>query len=348
MKLLTTPEEVAELWKCPGFIPAFHFIFNPDYDRQAVLFDSVQMRGALLPAREIGTQNMYLADIAAGDDRFIYLSPVRPASGLRISPNFGFVFDARDLITHGAYVNRVDLLGVYLMVAAEAFEPYVGPMRAAWLADMLHQTLSQQLQVDITETLGRWTAGMAAPPARTFEEYYGFVAGTLEKVTTDPKWRREGKRAYDLVEEYADSICAATREVFDRAQTNIRKRATAYTRRYNETQGVVDAPADRCLVAVNDMLDRNASYKQLRNLPTPEILWPGALPLARAVAAIALPRQAQNLQHGIRWPTTLFNELCQMAPTAMSRRRSLAGEAADLDAPLWPDMTDRAARFTSW
>lgn len=123
-------------------------LLQPEYHKRIFShvterYQSIHREGALLPA--LSTPSIlekegrkFPLDHLAGDTRFVFLSVGRrywlPVDGL----NYGFIFDAEDLLQRGAILRTHDLMSNYEEALEEAvtkFAPFLEP--SSWPAEQL-------------------------------------------------------------------------------------------------------------------------------------------------------------------------------------------------------------------
>lgn len=367
MRILRTPAEVAELWLCPGFVPALHFTDIGDGSR-GQRFEMIRRSGALQPARVVGTQNMTGLDVLAGDDGYVFLTPIHPPDTLSRFLRFGFVFDAEDLIASGAIVGETDLL--------PAYETRIAKMLTAKYGYRVGQELTRVLDANYLDTLREDFAERYAILARKdarrprplpVDELLNIITENLQQLSAT---RYHGEAALQYIVGYAEYVCGVMHKVLDTITPNaetlapdfivqaaVRSKYMSKNARSVEALARADSAVELCVESLRrTVLDQKilapffvSGAGMMRKIETPEILWPGALPIDRAVALIMLP-EWEGTTTGLRWPAGISYVPCQRfinpAPTAGLGARSRAareGTYPDIDIDIDP----RALRFVS-
>ena len=304
--LLTLKDEVIQLWLCGNFIPAFHFVHGYDHGQQKARFQQVLDSGYLRPAAEVGAQNMYILDVLAGDDNNVFLSAVRPAQGMGGGTNFGFIFNALDLIQRGALLNEHDLLRDYEHATQEVAGRY-------YYSDSAHSASIYGRQRNTPEDRERFlsyqpwssTGGGRAPAIR---EFLPEIVAAL--VAVQNKSRFVGDEAARELSLWAGKICGDANTLLDMAKSHVESQSEAFRKWYaNAMQrwhGKRRPRREACASAArNTVAGEQLIHEVMFNSP-PELLWPGRLPLDLAVAAFAIPSR----HHGFSWPDDLFRLAC--------------------------------------
>jgi len=307
--------QVARLWLCEDFIPAFHFVFGWPHKARP-RYKAIRKTDALLPAAEVGRLGLYVLDVLAGDDQYNFLAPVKRPLGIADPICYGFVFDAEQLIEQGALVGTEDLLITYRKIVwsitgKHGFDgDHVGVLG--------HQKFTPEaMQEFLSYTSGRsW--GEDWSQRKRLDVHLGEMLDAFREA--QQRTRKSGMEALEALRDWAASICADVHYVLEKAAE------------YGQTPEFHESflrhlehfphwgPGKICGNTLRDSVAGDTRYLNLTVTPTygkltssPEILWRGRLPLGLARAAIELPCvvRSDGLYGGLSWPDDLFGLLCR-------------------------------------
>lgn len=346
MRVIRSVAEIAELWTCPGFVPAFHFAFGYDYAAQEAKFQKILATGTLLPAALIGTQNMFLLDVMAEDDSYVFLSPARPPRGMGGS-SFGFVFDANKLVQNGAVVGKDDLLEDYEREAVKTLKKYYGPNTSYEIGgDILRRRNTEDTNNQLKRAITYANQYVENP--LTLDEFWRVIKDALTAYALDPRHRSTGDHAQKMLDNFANELCGRMRGLLAKGAEKIRTSAADF-REWSESyvrQGRDWTATEICRRAIRDTMASDPNFDKLSMGDVPELLWPGELPVDTAVAFIALdPPEKGLLYRSAHFPDDLFKLLCDETPSTLGRasRRS-SYRPRLIDQPASEDAL-RARRF---
>lgn len=305
MRLLSRKEDVIRLWLCDKFIPAFHFVHGKDHDEQKDRFDRIRNAGYLRPGNEVGSSNMYILDLLASDDQYVFLSAVRPAMGLGAGTDFGFVFNAVELLQNGAVYGEGDLLRDYERAVQVVAARYFYPDDAHTAAFHAHQRSTYENR----DKFFNFT-GWGRDKQTKVWEFLPEIVDALTEIQT--KSRFTGSAAIDQLMTWARISCTGVRDLLAMAQGNLEAASPAFRSWFAITMRSRPRPSRReaCSWALRNVIASEPLMHQVQFGGSPEILWPGRLPIDRAVYAFALPKAGGRLFTGFSWIDDLFRLAC--------------------------------------
>lgn len=310
MERLRTRADIAHLWTCPGFIPAVHLIYGSTHEEQAAKFDRIADYGALLPARDVSSQNMFGLDRLAGDDAYVFLSAGQPAKGLHGGTDFGFVFDAVDLVRNGAVLGEEDLLHSYEGTVRSTLAQYFGQDSASGLTGILRQAgeIDQEAIVKALGYANRWLEQRLS-----LDDFWSLVNQALESVAAT---RLHGRAAQQALGQWAKQACRDARRLIQMAGREVEAGSDRFQNWYRDRirlrEGRENA-YDMCVAAARNTVAADKLYLNVSLRSPPELLWPGPLEVARAVAVIELPASKDGGRRnytGFYFPDDLFTASC--------------------------------------
>lgn len=310
MEILRDIREVAELWLCERFVPAFHFVFGwPNITKPK--FDAIRRAGALLPAGEIGRSGLFVLDVLAGDDRYNFLAAVGRPMGIGQPICYGFVFDAEQLIAEGAYLGAGDLLLEYARAAkkiaeADGFDP-----------DQINALGRTKFSPEAMRRFVEYHSGRSwgESERKPLADLIPVMVAAFHEIQSQNRFA--GRRALTELHTWARPVCNKMNAVIDLAPTLLHSEEfhEEFVRRYDDDffkwgKGLA------CKVALRDIFYRQQGTVvpwELRG--PPEILWRGRLPLNKAVAAfdIGCRLDDSGVRGGLDWPDDIFSLFCPRA-----------------------------------
>jgi hypothetical protein len=289
VRVLRDSREVAQLWLCERFVPAFHFTSG----RDPAKFRQIMRTGALIPSAGIGRDNLFNYDVLAGDDNYVFLSVNVPSPGGTTPPQYGFVFDALQLVQEGALVGQGDMLYQYGVELAAILRKH------NWNLDQIgsatnagHQRFTpESMQFFLQRRNSFWSDDLGNP-----DKVINHIPELIEGMTRlQNDFRYSGKPATDLVVRWAEKVCAYTRGIVEDS-------AKIYRSYAKDRSHPPDAEErSKC----RSLLHLRAIGRKLTVRDSPELLWPGRLPLSKAIAAISL-----SDNDSLFYPDTLTHLFC--------------------------------------
>lgn len=299
LQILHTVEEVIELCLCQSYVPAFHFVFGYQ-GADAQRFKSIMRGGHLKPATEAGNESMFIYDVLAGDDQFVFLAPVRTPMGMGGGSQYGFIFDADELLSRGAVYGKSDLLSSYEKAAYSVFERHYLPQTAHEATLLGRQRNRPREREEFLAFQPRW--GHHDDPVAVSSLLPELVSA-LQDVQAK---RFAGDAARSALSEWAQRICAASQQLVAEARKNVSMHDEKFLRHYEGYASYSDwSEHKQCYVAARDSVAGSRLYTSTVVTSNPEILWPGRLPIGIARAAFMLPEG----EH-ISWPDDIFRLAC--------------------------------------
>jgi hypothetical protein len=298
--ILTTVEQVAQLWTCKDFVPAFHFIYGwQGSDKQK--FKSIMRGGHLKTASEVGNESMFIYDVMAGDDQLVFLSTIRTPRGMGGGSRYGLIFDAHELIDKGALFGSGDLLSEYDEAAHGVFSKYYMSGDAHTVTVYGHQKNTIEDRNRFFNYQPRWGYRDEPPPVNTL------VPELIEAFVALANTRVLGPEAHQLLDGWSTATCQTTRMLLDMARNNMVANEDKFTRHRAVYEAHMADWDDykRCYVAARDSVAGDKAYYDLVLASSPEIMWRGRLPLSLAHSAFAL-----SSDEHISWPDDLFRLAC--------------------------------------
>ena len=305
MRTLRDVREVAELWLCDRFIPAFHFVFGWPQKTKPI-YKAIRRAGALLPAAEVGRLGLFVFDVLAGDDKYNFLSLGRPM-GIADPICYGFVFDAEQLVTQGALLGAGDLLPYYDKVARAIIQG------EGFDSDQIHVLGRTKFSPESIRKFVNYESGRSwgESERKPLRDYLPVLIQAFHDLQSEHRFA--GRKALGELHAWAGPVCAAMHEALEKTASYMRGGGDFEEHYARMREHFPDwSVGTSCKSAARDTY----YFKHHEIIPwplraPPELLWPGRLPLSKAVAAFELPCKTNgHLSGTLDWPDDIFSLLC--------------------------------------